>query len=740
MKKDIVNSIEKLRPKSQNYIDNIQLNNLPHYFNMRLERRYEFFVHGVDHSFYREDSLLFVTNDIPFTPNQKKHIFSDSLKNLVDNNLCLPFILFIDGKAIPLSKIMIIKDCKYSYIYINEINIETEDIKCIMFYKGVKYTENTMSSGKTIMSFNEEGLLVNEEGMEVSMNIEAVDSKIYHETLSLQHGVIQKHKIPNGYRAVNDCLIHFKDGLLIDNSTYIDHGYNSFSLLNNLFYDSKVVTKVFCYVDGNVEVNNSSIVDKTTIGTVTEPLNKLYNPFNLNFSRHKEYGVNVTDALFNIMDYNSGLMNDVYANRSNIISKTYSGSGLKKLVNDKGYITMSRRIGESLDNFVMMFVNGELFKYHHELVYKNKNFIFPFLEIADDDVVEFLFFKNVNLNEYKIRFDYDSEGDLYFYSEDIDMSEMKLFTMDVEKREFNIEIRDDIQYQLEYIHERLESGKIRIYPKEPYYYNKDLTLVSDRRFNYQHFFVKKDAIKFKLPREFRFCNDFDKYMVFYNGRKLDKANYKVTIPKHTRPFTDIAVYINMDTKPGDKIEVFYLPEVINELATKESIPTEGKVILDRNRLRYNLSRDLHLFFVNGKKVHREQLKDISSTRVKLVEDVKSVDNLSIISHIPEDKVLVDLFLGNGSNLDSIINSMTDAEYLEIFGSTGISKEELDLFEGSFPMKHVMYDIIHDYYMRPFINNGDDFVFDFDCDEFDEFDSEGNVLLYNLDASLEDKIE
>lgn len=354
MKKDIVSSIEKLKPKSQDYIDSIQINNLPHYFDMRLERRYEFFVHGVDHSFYREDSLLFVTNDIPFTPNQKKHIYSDSLKSLIDNNLCLPFILFIDGKAIPASKITIIKDCKYSYIYIEEVNVETTDIKCIMFYKGVKYSEGTSTTDNTLLAFDSEGLLLDEISLDASINIESVDSKIFIDTVYLEEDA-HKHSIPHGYRAVKDCLIHFRNGLLMGNSSYEDLGYNAFSLDKKI--DDRVISKVFCYLDGNVSVNNSDIVDETKVGTISEPLRKLYEPFLMKFSRNREYTANVSSALHNIMEYNSGLMNEVYKKRSNITSKTYTGEELGKLVGKQGYITMSRRLDDSL-NHVMMFVNG----------------------------------------------------------------------------------------------------------------------------------------------------------------------------------------------------------------------------------------------------------------------------------------------------------------------------------------------------------------------------------------------
>ena len=54
------------------------------------------------------------------------------------------------------------------------------------------------------------------------------------------------------------------------------------------------------------------------------------------------------------------------------------------------------------------------------------------------------------------------------------------------------------------------------------------------------------------------------------------------------------------------------------------------------------------------------------------------------------------------------------------------------------MQSVMYKIINDYYMRPYINNGESFVYDFD-EEFIEKDDDGNIIIRAIDATLEDKI-
>lgn len=749
MKKNIIDSIENLKHHTNSAIKNIQLANIPALYELNLERRYKFNTHGFRH-LVNEDSLVFVSDNLPFTPDQKRHTYCDTLENLVNSKEILPFLLFINHEFVKWSNIVIIRDCKYAYLVILEYDydIEINTKECIVIPQYVKYTENNgVMNDNTIFAFRSNNRLVTtpEEGKTYT-TIDLLNTyDIYHETGSINKEIV-KVNLDENIKFNTENVILFSNGYLANSWIQAEpYGLGIFKLNYKEFIPEYTRYKLFYYNKSNESKDNiQNIKNKKQLasdirksGEIPEFVTELNESFDFKYNKFVSYEKNVYTSLDYIMKYNSGLLNNVYEEKSNIISRVYTGAHILSKMDDYGYVTMSRRIDSDTSTHIMIFVNGILYKGYSELKYKNKNFIFPVIDINEEDVIEILYFKDIDNRRIKLMF--DSIGDdIYVMDSSLNMDNMKLFTMNVETHEFNLERKDHVQYEIDYEYNRLDDNKIKIIPDNSFYYDRTLSLASKRQFRYTSKVAKSCSVDIALPDDFKFCNEKDKYLVFINGRKIDNENFKVTIVKPTRPFDDISTYVNIPLDKGDKIEVFYVPDRMEEIEVKPTIPLSGTIVVDKSKLSYNFDKNLYLLFINGKKIHPDQMIDIDQNKLKIVSDVKSIKNLCIIKHVEDEDILSALFNESRDKITEIFDKLSTEDLDKLYKSNNIEDTEEYFKSNAISMTSVMYKIINDYYMRPYINNGDEFIYDFD-DEFLEKDDDGNIIIRAIDATLEDKI-
>lgn len=740
--KNIIDSIEDLKCYTNSSISNIQSANIPSIYKLNLERRYSFITHGFTHNVMQYSGLIYVSNNIPFSINQIRHTYSGTLEELVKSNEVMPFLIFVNKEFVKWSEIIIVKDCKYSYIIFPNIKYDTEiySIECILIPRDVKYKENTKSvKAESIFIFDKDNKAVTETVQgEKYTTISLLNTKdIYYENKLIKNPAkIQKVDLDMDNHIAKDNLIIFCNGYLAN--SFIDLniiGLNLFEIDNGGYHkNNKLEYKLFYYNKSNKtkehinSINNKKSLVEEIMNTnqVPEFISQLNEKFDFKYNRKKSYEENIFNSLNYIMNYNSSLLNNVYKEKSNIVSRLYKGKDIISKMDFKGYVTMSRRVDGDSSSHVIIFKNGLLYKGYSELIYKNKNFIFPVIGIEEEDKLEFVFFKDVDNRRIKLSF--SSLGDdCYVIDSSIKMDNMKLFTMNVESQDFNIERKDSVQYEIDYTYNRIDDTKIEIYPDNPFYYDRRLSLASKRQFRYAFKIAKDNCIDIELPDDFLFCNDKERFMVFVNGRKIDLKNFKVTIIKPTRPFDDLSVYINLELKKGDKLEVFYVPDRMEEIVIEPTIPLSGNIIIDKTKLNYNLSKDLYLFFINGKKINPNQIIDIDQTKIKIISNIKTLSNLCIIKHIEDDEILSTLFDVEKDQITKIIDSLSEDDLNKLYKGNSINNKEKDIYEDQLSMKTVMHKIISDYYMRPYINTGDDMIFDLDTSDLDT-DSEGNIII------------
>ena len=743
MKKNIIDSIETLKCYTHSSITNIQNANIPSLYTLNLERRYSFIIHGFTNNIIQENALIYVSNNIPFRINQKRHTYADTLENLINSGEILPFLLFVNREFIKWSDIIIIKDCKYAYLIIPDFGYKKDinAIECILIPQEVKYTENnTEISENTIFAFKSEDNKAVFESIEgetyTTIDLLNIKDVYYENNIIGNPSRIQKVNLDVETPISKENLIIFCNGYLANSFIDLDViGLNLFKVTNGDFHKTNNLEyKLFYYNKSNKSKDHINFINsKKNLSTnilltneVPEFMNRLTEKFDFKYNRKLSYEENVYNSLDYIMRYNSGLLNNVYKEKSNIVNRLYKGKDIIAKMDDNGYVRMSRRVDSDSSSHVIIFVNGILYKGYSELVYKNKDFIFPVIGIEDEDIIEIIYFKNVDNRRIKLSF--DSLGDdIYIMDSSINMDNMKLFTMNVQSQEFNIERKDSVQYEIDYQYKRVDGNRINIYPDNSFYYDRRLSLASKRQFRYAFKIAKDNCIDIELPDEFLFCNEKERFMVFVNGRKINTDNFRVTIIKPTRPFDDLSVYINLELEKGDKLEVFYVPDKMEEFVIQPEIPMSGNIIIDKTKLRYNLSKDLYLIFINGKKINNDQIVDIDQNKLKIISNIKSLNNLTIVKHIEDEEILSNIFDIEKDQITEIMDSLSESDLNKLYKGENIENIEDDIYENQLSMKTVMYKIISDYYMRPYINTGSDMLFDLDTTDLD-VDDEGNVII------------
>lgn len=748
---NIIERIEDLKLNTLTNIENIQRAKIPVVYELEKERKYSFDIHGFYHSAYDDTWLLYTCRNLPFSSNLKRHVFSDKLENMIRNKEIKPFLIFVDHKLVKWSDIMIIKDCNFAYLMIqNNKNLMNPICECILLPENIIYKEDSDAvTDHTIFAFNEEGLMVNSIGEGRHTTVDLMDKDVSYYTTQLVEGVKQTASIDTKYKLTKSNFIIFRDGLLEANPDIEVHGLNVYSVNNNRFSGENYVVKQFYYTKSNLcldnitnPTNKNNVLSRLNRNNIPPHILKLAESFDFQFDRNKEYTENITDALLYIMTYNTRLMNEIYKESSTLYTRVYSGKEINSLKNEKGYVTMSRRIDGTSENYPIIFHNGLLYDYYNELKYKNKNFTFPVVDVADSDIIEIIFFKNVDNRKYPL---YLASGDdnIEFFDSTIDLNNYKLYSINPENQIFNIERTIRTQYEVPFTFDKVDGNKYHIKLGNSYHYDRNLTLSSDKQFRHMTKIAQTDLIDISLSSDFYYCTDITKYMVFKNGRKIDADRFILTLPNETRPFDDISIYFKIPIHEGDKIDIFYVPTVLEVIAEIDEVDSDsGFIVIDRNKISYDLDNELYMIFINGKKLDSTHLKPMDSNRLKLVVDLESTKNLRIIKHVSDNEILKKLFKATKSVLDVTYKDINHYELRDLFLTfNDYENKEDDIYTEQISVDQILYKIIQDYYMRPYINSGD--IIDYTFMEFEselEKDSDSNTLFSTMDATKEDKLE
>lgn len=704
-----------------------------------------------------------------------------------------PFALFVNGYCVPWSMISIIIGYDEYYLLVNldsNANIANNiaDVKFAQIMSlpdSISEDVSNSISEKTIMSFDKNGEYNNTD-ISIAYNINSEKIKVFRFN-NLKSADAINTGIDNNIALDTSNIITFKNKILATNAKigiirgieaeytnevrgitipYLSMRPTPISDANPTSrFDSNILTitdsdndanydiSICVNVASNTSANNISKIKSESVKSdahafnINNPKsywNTLKTDFYMNMDRKKYYDTNVKEAIKSMMSYNSAFFNETFKNRSNLNIEEYTGAEINAMTTN-GEIVLSRMHDETYDEFMVMLVNGSMYEFYKSIKYTNSSCIIPIQDINDSDIVEIFRFKNVDNNVYHIRI---NEDDGYMeYLPEIINTDMNLFSSETDHNYFDYP-SDGLQlFPVDYTLDTNSDGKIKIILNNPFYYGKDLIVAYKNRFKWFSYNLTETTDEFavNLGDKFLYCNDYQKYMIFYNGRKLGSDHYRLTLPvRDTTPFYDFNIYLTLPINAGDRLDIIYVPSLMYDISMSATAPISGDISIAKDILTYGLSTDLYMIWINGKKIPRSHISDIYSTDLKINTDEKSIQTLCITKYIPDIDILSEAYKNNTSKWDSMKEQITDIYNMLGVNDVTLTDTEPNIYANAFNIRSIMYELVREQFMmNPRVDITAPFIYDYqDVDKslINEYDTKGNAILDGVaDSNKTDNI-
>ena len=805
-----IDRIEDLRHNSYSLISKLQTEMCPMVKHIYMNFQFEYWYEGYKYNLWEDHTHLYAVSELPFCyDNQLKNTtFIDTLDNLVEKDICWPFLLFINGIAIQWSKITVIHDYDYTYIKVGDFAPDKSFNATIVYFpishnKIIYGEDSNVVYGRKGLFFDLEGHRLHDiDFAKLSIRLEILDDDIYFNEVDIDTLVntIEFKDLPLGYvPSINNILVFDQDGTINyygGESKFEDNykgAYGIFDIKETpyygspkwaiLMYNMNSIKSASYFYDRAEDLDRNSVTNLLTItqkGTekwekVIEPL---VTPFNLDFQFGRDWETNIDEANKFITRYDYRLWKDAIVKDSPIKSLTYTGSEFKKMASEDGYIHMSRRHSERLEDVVLMFVNSKLYKYSIDITYTATTVNIPIFGIIDEDHIEIIVFTQCNnmildiyvpgpnvpiyinpefdlnesyiMGEYCIdptygaeswitNFEYNGYNKKLFANDSIKVSELikylnisgeEIEEVESEKPECILPYQEDGEWYIKNMsHFNAESNinilidstnynvviksnfitvedpegrkqyvctvnKFTVDENNKYtinfgdnYYGMDLKLVPRKQFRHYKFTQNTGQSSIVLPTSFNYCHDPDRYLIFVNGKKIDKTEYSITFMNKDRPFDRLILYISTILDDGDYVDVYYVPEILSEKYKEDSITYKGFLYLQEPNnypKLYPFSKYTTMVFINGLKVNPLDIKDVDLNAMIInVDKYKRDKNGNIIYDGS----------GNPITLPNYIDSIDNVTVVEYNnnGSKYPSGTSIDMASlGAFVIDHTLY--------------------------------------------------
>ena len=461
---------------------------------------------------------------------------------------------------------------------------------------------------------------------------------------------------------------------------------------------------------------------------------------------------NVDDMIAYIMQYNPAILNDLIHESTNIsIEKlTYSDQKIIPVVHKHS------------EDRLLVFVDGELYGLDY-MTYKRGNCIIDMTHIANKDtaIIELIRFKDVDNSTGVV---HSSNPDVvtsgWFNNSDNKINaNTELFSKEASNSEYTYPESGmqmfKVDYSLEY---NPDTGLTRIITDDPFYNDKDLYYYSKNRFvsftaSYNDA-PDREYFEVDLGTDDRFkaCHDYYRFMVFINGIRLMCDKYRLVLPvRQTTPFYEARLYLSVPFKAGDIVTVIYTPNIVYDMVASLDAETGDLSVLgldtryqysnrptifdlDRTPCNYQISKNLNMIWVNGKKVPNDYITDVGFNRLHINTDLKSTQSVYLSKYIEDLDILKNLL--SASKWDAAVVDNENKNSMLNISDTTMTNTESDSYAGKTDIEAIMNEIMRDQFISkvditvPFTYGYEDIDASIITDE----DSAGNSTIETMDAN------
>ena len=695
--------------------------------------------------------------------------------DLIEHQLLYPFMLFINGFFIPWECINLIGSYGKYYFFIKNLTKEfiTGIRAAVRMNLIILPTHITYAMGGEEARFMVPTFRFNEKGLYSATNW--THCIYFPEGDKLQIAV--KNDVTNGtiyqynqasedarYKIFDENFFWFdqETGMFIDNVYVTSYG----NFIKPTFSDDapeKAVYK-FVYI-ANIK-DRTPVIDnialplypriqddvKQAVRSFTDASfysQMLVDPFDLKMSRQKKYFQNRAEAIDYILRYRPDLFQELYEFELDFFCLPVDFEWLNEHLDEEGYLNIPRRSQNKLDYNVILFVNGCLYQYYKHHFYRADRFICPVTNIGGFDKIELMFFKNAEVYSFTTVINKNEPFyplEPYFYNENT-----RIFCKETEDKYFQFPRHGDQHFQVPFTLEQDARGYKRITFQSEFFYGKQVDIVPDTQFKYFGFVVDTEEekyIKLNMAEWFHGCWDYNRYMVFQNGRRLNNDQYRLTVPcRTTTPFYRFDIYLATPLTYMDRLDVFYLPGEFKDLDME--LPMDGNGLVHFNSradLPYLLGNSLYVLWVNGKKVPLQDIANIDSSTLQITANQRSKKNLRITrmgsgnEEIEKHRLTVEESLW-----DRILQANSDPANLLGIYSEPFYDNEADAYKGAVPIVSVMLELIREHYLaNALVDTTGPFLYDYlDQDQsilMDDKDQGGNTIIDAANANESNNLD
>ena len=223
------------------------------------------------------------------------------------------------------------------------------------------------------------------------------------------------------------------------------------------------------------------------------------------------------------------------------------------------------------------------------------------------------------------------------------------------------------------------------------YYGNYIRMASKNRFACQVEYIDPDdnIEVIDLSSDFEYCLDPDHFMVFYNGKLLERDTYEIVLPSLDTPINKSSIYPKFEIEEECVITVVYLTFDTNIIHREDHIPNNGIVTIRNTELfnKYGLGRNFYWLFSHGRKIAYNNLMDISNNMIQIKDTGHLFDDIDKDDIATDEKT--EIITLRFSNIDEN-NVEYDVNRVMCYKNNSIVKFTLDI-EATLDLNKIMPD-------------------------------------------------
>lgn len=257
---------------------------------------------------------------------------------------------------------------------------------------------------------------------------------------------------------------------------------------------------------------------------------------------------------------------------------------------------------------------------------------------------------------------------------------------------------------------------------------------------------------FNLPFE-NFLTLGNKMLVFIGSTFVEPDRYTITGDYKT----ERRIHFEEDLKEDDfgrNIMIIYYYatnedniSLLNDDVSITKLPSSGYIYLSKDDINYAMNKDLYFLFVNGKKVAKKDIIDISANIIRVEKDPQSLYNVQILDYTPKIDEIHQYFEGQFSDYDSQMNLLKANTLDMLFGVYSFMSDTEPMVAPDISESNIIRQINKDFYVVNGNTFNDTFPYNFETETVREFnmlkdnkyhmstDYRGNLLIDSTDGDV-----